>query len=154
MERYVRTSVASDVEFLADRMRDEDVEEVRASNHTPLDALSLGLKISHPCYTLLDFSGTPFAMVGVAPSPLEGAGLIWMLGTKGIESVRFTFLKYSKYALQRIYDECEYELLYNYSYAKNSLHHQWLRWLGFKFLNKVVMPPNGEQFYEFARLKG
>lgn len=153
MERYVRPTVAADVAFIADRMRAEDIEEVKACGHTPHDALSLGLELSHPCYTLMDFEGTPIAMVGVSPSPLPYSGLIWMLGTPGIEQCRITFLKYSRQALDLIYKECDLDLLYNYSYAENTVHHQWLRWLGFNFLRKVELPPIGGHFYEFARLR-
>lgn len=153
MERYVRPSVAADVAFIADRMRVEDIEEVEACGHTPHDALSLGLELSHPCLTLMDFKGDPIAMVGVSPSEFENSGLIWMLGTPGIEECRITFLKYSRSALNLVYEESGCDLLYNYSYAENTVHHEWLRWLGFSFLRKVELPPTGEQFYEFARLR-
>lgn len=154
MERYVRPSVAEDVAFIADHMREGDVEEVHACGHNPHDALSLGLKLSTPCYTLTDFEGTPFAMLGVSPSGQPDAGLIWMLGTAGIEDIKVTFLKYSKPVLLRLYEESGTELLYNYTYAENTVHHQWLKWLGFIFIRKVALPPHGKHFYEFARLRG
>lgn len=153
MDRYVRPSVAEDVQFIADHMRDEDVEEAYACGHSPHDALSLGLHASSPCYTLTDFSQTPIAMVGVSPSPYPDAGLIWMLGTKGIEEVKITFLKYSKPALRLLYKESGCQFFHNISYASNTVHHQWLKWLGFSFLRKVELPTNGAQFYEFARIK-
>lgn len=153
MERYVRPTVAADVAFIADHMREEDIDEVKACGRTPYDALSLGFDISHPCYTLMDFEGSPIAMVGVSPSPYTNSGLIWMLGTPGIEDCRVTFLKYSRPALDLMFKASGHDLLFNYSYAENTVHHQWLRWLGFSFLRKVELPPNGEQFYEFARLR-
>lgn len=153
MERYIRPSVAADVAFIADNMREEDIAEAKACGHTAYDALSLGLQVSHPCYTLMDHEGTAIAMVGISPSPYSNAGLIWMLGTPGIEKCRITFLKYSKPALNMMFEQCEYDFLFNYSYAENTVHHQWLKWLGFSFLRKVELPPVGADFYEFARLR-
>ena len=74
----------------------------------------------------MDFEGTPIAMVGVSPSEVKNTGLIWMLGTPGIEECRITFLKYSKPALALLYEESGCDLLFNYSYAANTFHHQWL----------------------------
>lgn len=153
MERYVRPSVASDVAFIADNMRAEDIEEVIACGHDPYEALALGLQMSTPCYTLQDFNQTPIAMVGVSPAPIRAWGLIWMLGTPGIEECKITFLRYSKPALDLLWEQSGCGLLYNYSYAENTVHHQWLKWLGFSFLRKVEMPPQGKQFYEFAKIR-
>lgn len=153
MERYVRPSVASDVAYIADHMRAKDIEEVEACGHTAYQALALGLDRSDPCYTLQDFEGTPIAMCGVTPSWVQGSGMIWMLGTPGIEECRITFLKYSRPALEMLYEQSGCDLLFNYTYAENTVHHEWLKWLGFSFLRKVEMPPQGRHFYEFARLR-
>lgn len=154
IDSYVRPSVASDVAFIAANMREGDVEEVRACGHEPLTSLYLGYHLSTVCYTLTDFDGTPFAMLGVNMDAASQTGSIWMLGTKGIEDVKVTFLRRCRKALSRIYEETGAELLFNYTYAENTVHHKWLKWLGFSFIRQVALQPHDKLFIEFARLRG
>lgn len=154
MEQYIRQATADDVKFLADNLRVEDVEEVEAIGVSPLYALSHGLETSQICWTLLDPSQTPIAMVGVGPSHNPQLGAIWLLGTRGIETNTYRFLKYSREALERLFEATSYEGMYNYSYAGNHLHHRWLKWLGFVFLQEALLPPNSKPFLEFVKLRG
>lgn len=139
----IRPSVIEDVEYLSQNLRPEDVEECLASGVTPLDALRHGFACSTPCLT--GVTPDPAAMFGVAPG-----GLVWLLGTPAIEKHSVAFLRRSHAALEVLH--ADNDLLWNYTFAKNTLHHRWLKWLGFKFLRKVEL--QGNQFYEFARLKG
>ena len=152
--KYARTSVTEDVDFLASRLRGEDVEEVVAANNNPFDALSHGLAVSNPCYTLIDRTETPVAMTGVTKGSYTNSGIIWLLGTKGIEENSMTFLRHSKSCLDELYQSTGYDLFYNYTYVKNELHHKWLRWLGFTFLRTITMPSTGKEFIEFVKLRG
>ena len=152
MDRYIRPSIESDVAFIADHMRVEDVEEVVAAGSDPFNSLSFGLAQSKPCLTLLNGEGTPIAMCGVAPGAYPNSGAIWLLGTQGIEEVPITFLRYSKQALDLMFKECGAEYVYNYTYAKNIVHHKWLKWLGFTFLRQVNLGPEGKPFIEFVKL--
>jgi hypothetical protein len=154
MDNYIRSSIGADVDFLTDNLRKEDIEEVQAGGLTPFGALFQGYAISDPCWTLLDDGGSPIAMVGVCSSPNPSLGLVWLLGTRGIEDFSYKFAKYSKPALERLFEETGYDGLYNYTHAHNELHHRWLRWLGFKFLRKIDLPPNNQPFYEFVKLRG
>jgi hypothetical protein len=51
-----------------------------------------------------------------------------------------------------MFKECGAEYVYNYTYAKNTVHHRWLKWLGFTFLRKVNLGPEGKPFIEFAKI--
>lgn len=154
MIQYLRKADVDDVEHVAAHIRTEDAEEVGALGFSPLDALLLSFDRSDIAYTLLEPSGTPCAIVGVSPSPYgDPWGLIWLLGTSGIERVPMTFLRHSRAALDLLYAESGKTVLYNYSYAKNSLHHRWLKWLGFKFLRKVNLGPDRAEFIEFAQIR-
>ncbi|CAB4124776.1 hypothetical protein UFOVP63_29 [uncultured Caudovirales phage] len=135
-------------------MRDEDVEEAWAIGLTPLDALTQSIHGSTLVYTMIGHEGVPISIVGVSPSPYPNWGLIWMLGTPGIVSNKITFLRHSRAALVKMFEETGSEVLYNYTYAKNKVHHDWLRWLGFTFIRKVSLLPHGEEFYEFAKIRG
>jgi hypothetical protein len=155
--KYWRQPTWADCEYVAANMRKEDVLEVSAFNHTPEDALYLGLEHSAASYTLVNPKGEPIAVLGVTPQynidlPKEDTGMIWLLGTPGIEKYGYRFLRYSKEALQELYDKTDFELFFNYTHTDNFVHHKWLKWLGFKFIRRVNIGNSG--FIEFARLKG
>jgi hypothetical protein len=147
--KHIRPSDWNDVWYLAGQLRQADIEECAAHGHTPLDALAISRENSRVCYTLLDPAGQALGMAGVA-----GDGLVWLLGTPGIEKNTMAFLRHSMPVLRHFYREAGTDLLYNYTYSENKLHHKWLRWLGFTFIRQVTLPPLGKPFYEFARLKG
>lgn len=152
--QYIRPSTQEDVEYLSIRLRDEDVEEVLAGNNTPFNALAHGLEVSELCYTLIDRHQTPVGMLGICKGYYNNSGIIWLLGTKGIEENSITFLRNSKPVLAQFYERTGYDFLYNYTYVKNELHHKWLRWLGFTFLRTITMPTTGKEFIEFVKLRG
>ena len=137
-------------------MREEDQDECRAGGLTPFDALSLSFEESEKAYTLFEpDSLIPAAIVGVCPGKLgPGFGSVWMLGTDGIRKHRYAFLRRCKPFVEGLFNETGYEALYNYTYLENKLHHSWLKWLGFKFLREVELPPYQLPFYEFVRIRG
>lgn len=145
---YWRLSIYEDIEPIASNMREADVKEVlAATGDSPFTALFNGLMRSDPCYTLIDAKGNPGAMLGIVPET-DRYGLIWLLGTDAIAKNTYPFLKYSRPFLERLWEESGKELLYNYTHVDNTLHHRWLKWLGFTFLNRFG------PFYEFAKLRG
>ena len=151
---FARPANMDDVCFISDNMRPEDIEECNAFGVDHFDALRRSLEEAVISYTLFGPDNIPLAICGVSKSPHQHLGLIWMLGTDGIRKHRFIFLRQNKKGfLDRLYDESGYEALYNFTYAKNTLHHMWLRWLGFTFLRQVSLPPYDQQFYEFIRLR-
>lgn len=148
MEELVRKAWPEDIHFLAATMREEDVNECYASGHFPKDALFLGFH-NGITYTLMEPNGPIAGMLGVTKSHPEAKdGLVWMLATPAIEQYPMTFLRRCKPVLDRLYDESGCELLWNHTHKPNTVHHKWLKWLGFSFLREVG------DFYEFARLKG
>ncbi|WP_316172971.1 hypothetical protein [Bradyrhizobium sp. SZCCHNRI2049] len=156
MTPLMRPPTLDDVEFIANHMRKADVEECAASGFTPLGALlqSIDLSIVCKCAIAPD-TGQPGFVMGVCPSTLGPSwGAIWLLGTDDIKRHRVLFLRHSREVLASLYEETGKEVFYNYTFIENSVHHEWLRWLGFKFLRKVSLPPHGQQFIEFVKLKG
>lgn len=149
---FVRPSTEADVEYLSEHMRKEDVEEVVAGGFSPLLALRYGLDNSRPCLTGIDpTTGHPGLMAGSTPcSTFDGFGRVWLLGTPAIEENTITFLRHSKHLLGVLF--ADYTALYNYTYERNVVHHNWLRWLGFSFLRRVELTPNNH-FYEFVKVR-
>ena len=63
----VRSSTIEDVEYLKDKLRQSDIDEVWASHrHTPEEALRLSLERSAMSFTIED-NGKPVGMFGVVP---------------------------------------------------------------------------------------
>jgi len=151
-----RQALRSDVGYVADNMRKEDQEECLAGGLNPYDALSTSFTNCPFCYTLVNpVNFKPSGILGVSDSPLGPAfGIIWMLGTDDIAKHKFAFLRKCTQGVNDLFTVSQKECLYNYSYSQNDLHHAWLKWLGFKFLREVRMPPHGNSFLEFVRLKG
>jgi len=152
---FYRAATWDDVNFVSDNMRTEDRDECVAGGLTPHDALSKSFQNCNLAYSLVrpvDF--VPAAILGVSESPIsKRLGILWMLGTEDIAKYKITFLRRCKPFLNILYDEANKEGFYNYTYSKNTLHHDWLHWLGFKFLRSIHLPPHGETFLEFVSIR-
>lgn len=115
---------------IAPRMRDADKAEIWAASHAePHHALKTGLAQSTLCWSGL-VDDVPVCMFGVAPlTLLGGTGIVWMLGTAGVQDHARAFLRRNKtfiiQMMQRFYR------LENWVDARNTLSIRWLRWLGF-----------------------
>lgn len=154
MTDLIRPTTQDDIEFIAENIRKEDAEECEAAGFSPAAGLALSKGTSIVCKTLLTPDTLqPGAVMGVCPGFSPSWGAIWLLGTDDIKRYRVPFLRRSRQVLADLYDETRMEAFYNYSYVGNSVHHAWLRWLGFTFLRKVPLH-NGHEFYEFVKIKG
>lgn len=154
MTQYLREPTLADVEYLSKNLRERDVEEILAQGATPLHALTLGFNNSKPCYTLVSPAGEVAGMMGVSDSPYPGLGAIWMLGSRNLERYPMTLVRQSKLIIDQMLSETHYDGFFNYAYSKNTLHIDWLRWLGFTLLRTVQMPPFNRDFIEFVKLRG
>jgi len=145
----MRTATLNDAKYLSTRLRDCDVEEIKAShNISPHTALILGVVNSTLPLAVID-KHKPVAMFGVVPE--EDVGLIWFLGSEQLKDVSLPFLRECRDVVKMFNNK--HKLLANFVYAKNELHIKWLRWCGFKFI-KLHEKYGYEQkpFYEFVRI--
>ena len=141
---HVRESVKADQAYLASRRREADQVELDAHNVTAELALGMGFMFSQPCLTI-EHEGKPIGMFGVTPvDGVDEVGQVWLLGSDEINNIRVQFLKESKRWLEEI--SKDYEMLCNVVHEGNTLHHRWLKFLGFRFLSA-----NRHPFFEFAR---
>ena len=145
----MRVATLEDAEYLSKRLRQCDVDEVKAShNLTPYVALKLGIQNSNlPLAVILDEK--PVAIFGVVPT--EYFGSIWLLGSDELKDVSLSFLRQCK-GVVHLFNK-QFPLLANCCSANNELHIKWLRWCGFKFI-KLHEEYGYEKkpFYEFVRL--
>lgn len=149
--QYVRQATKVDCNFLAPRLRSEDVQEIKASSGLkPRAALLRGLRMSAECYVMLRPDLVPFGIVGVAPHPDNFSGIVWMLATDDIETRRYHFLRRSLPVLKDLHTR--WPLLTNAVDERNTVHRAWLKWLGFIFLRRIPNFGVGKlPFIEFVR---
>lgn len=145
--KYTRQSTLEDMRYLSERLRKADRAEVEALGYTPTLALETGLYGSKKCLTMAP-EGLPVGVYGICPTEMDGVGLIWMLATDGLIGHQVKFLRNSRDAIKEIMGD--FHLAYNYTDARNTLHHAWLRWCGAVALRRIPMGINGEEFIEFV----
>ena len=139
------------IKHIADNIRQEDKDELyAASGKFPLHALLHGY--THSDYLKVGcVNETPVCVFGTVPVlEIPNTALAWMVAPDGLLSVSFKFARES----QKYADEMQhnYKLLYNFVDARNTVHHRWLRWLGFTIIRKIKHGVLDKDFYEFARV--
>lgn len=151
---FIAPTVPADIQFLAHTLRQADIDECAAGGFTPLDALQRSVDGSFLNYTLKGPTGIPAAIVGVGHSQLGPEwGCAWLLGSEDIVEHKYLFLACSRPFLEHLFIESNKDVFYNSSFYANTVHHEWLRWLGFKFLREIKLPPHDLPFYEFVKLR-
>ena len=154
MTTYVRPAVLKDVSAVADRMRTEDINELKAGiGACPKGGLLYAYFMSKPCLTVVSRHGHLMAMAGVVPES-QTTGRIWLLGCQSIvdDSIdKRWFLRHSKQVLAQW--QKTYPLLFNVVDARNEVHVKWISWLGFTFIKKHLhWGTEDRMFYEFVRI--
>lgn len=149
-----RPSTTEDVAFLAPRLRKEDVEEVLAAGGASMEeSLTDGLLSPDGCFTAIDEDGRPVLMFGTVPHPaIPMVGFIWLLASEEITKHRLDFLRKTRPFVDHFHEK--YQLLMNFTDCRNTVHHRWLRWCGFSFINTVKgLGPGDHPFFEVVKLR-
>ena len=79
---------------------------------------------------------------------INKGGLIWMLCTPEIHKYPIAFIKEAK----RYLESSKEPMTYNIVDARNKVHLRLLKYLGYKFLQKISYGPNNLSFIEFCRV--
>ncbi|WP_161639198.1 hypothetical protein [Brevundimonas diminuta] len=141
---------------IAANLRPSDWDEMRATNPLltlgdpdPLVLLTASLMMSRFAWVICR-DGEPFCIFGAAPDD-KNDGIIWMLGTPGMESrtARYAVARHTQSYVADLLEE--WPRLYNYIDARNSQSLQWLLWSGFQ-IEAVDLHHGREQrpFYLFS----
>ncbi|MFN4278306.1 MAG: hypothetical protein ACK4FJ_18590 [Ferrovibrio sp.] len=148
----VRPARFCDVWRLAPNLRKADAEECLAgTGNGPLKALLNSYLGSTQVFVAEDDEG-PFCMFGSGPTGIHSVGFVWMLGTPGLQKNRIQFARESRMWVDRLHDG--FPVLWNFTDARNEVHHRWLRWCGFTFIKKhEQFGVERRPFYEFVRIK-
>lgn len=143
----VRNCRKSDIEYVAEKMRESDRQEIWASNHLFAgEALEKGIDKSIYCKTVVN--GNPIAIFGICPQYLLGhRATIWMLGTEDLGKIKIRFLRHCREYINAMLEY--YEYLDNYVDVRNAVSIAWLKFLGAKFDKPQAYGVDGELFQHF-----
>lgn len=152
---FVREAGPGDGEYLSERLRQEDQDECRALGVEPDLALLGSIESSTSCFSIIRNDSEVIGMFGCGPSALRQdplrIGSVWLLGSPGIQDIRYTFLRQCRHWTSVLHRD--YDVLWNWADARNTVHVKWLKWLGFRIIQTAPIGTGGEQFHQFLRIK-
>ena len=132
-------------------MREADRHECLAAAGMPGElALLLSVEISEETYTMVNPSGTPVGICGIAEGHTPYDKQVWMLATDELLRYRRLFLKESLKWIDGLTDRYT---LWNYVDERNTLHIEWLEWIGCEFHGSRTSPYTGTQQRFFTKVK-
>jgi len=147
---HFRLTSIEDIKYLAPRLRQSDKEEILASvGLTPYEALMIGYLENVIVFTIVNFENKPVAIFGIKDVG-NNIGAIWLLATDKLKDIQYSFLRENKKVIDFL--NTKYKILWNFVDCRNSLHIKWLKWCGFKFINKQNYGVLNKPFYEFIRI--
>jgi hypothetical protein len=147
---FVRAPKLQDCIELSNSMREEDKREIwHYSRVSPLVCLIDGLTYGEKCWTV-EYNGSVIAMFGVTRQD-EITGIPWMLASEDLKKIKKSFLRECHQYVERMFDG--FQVLKNCAWSQNTIHIQWLKWLGFRFFPAQPKGYDGELFYEFYKVK-
>ena len=132
---------AEDVDYLAPRLRQQDLEEIHPM-HTAHDSLMIGL-VSGDAYTLL-VDDKPVGVFGSCEVD-EGLLSIWLVGSDSILKIRRDLVAYGKLFANTLIGDYPYGS--NAVWEENLVSRRWLEHLGAKFEEPVII--EGKNFLPF-----
>ena len=147
---HFRLSTLEDIKYLAPRLRTSDKKEILASvGLTPYEAMMIGYLENVIVFTIVNKYNEPVAIFGINDVG-QNVGAIWLLATDKLKDIQYSFLRENKKVIDFL--NTKYKILWNFVDCRNSLHIKWLKWCGFKFINKQNYGVLNKPFYEFIRI--
>lgn len=147
LHKQFKETTLSDIQYLADNLREADRLEATHLGFTPIDGLTLSFLNSEVCYS--GYLGDELVCVfGVCVH--DGFAAPWMMGTPAMSKVKRETLTWASAVKAQLSDK--YPLLLNYVWAGNTTHIRWIKWLGFEFTGEQIQR-NGETFLQFISRK-
>ena len=152
MKPHFRAAKADDVYVLYPKIREVDVEEVKATIGLDInDGLMASYLTSDETFTMVADDSDLLGMFGISKTADPMISVVWMLCTERLQKYSKTFIKLSKQWV--IEQNKKHSILMNYVDARNITSIKWLKHLGFVLINRVEEFGVGKKpFYEFVRI--
>ena len=147
-----RQEALETLSVIAGGLRPEDrAEALAATGGDPEATLVRSFDLSTHAWFIYDRDGVPIGIMGAAPGPKAGVGIVWMMGTTGLDREWVGVARQTRRYLDEMHGA--YHLLWNYIDARNELSLNWLLWSGFHMIDAdTTYGVEGRLFYEFARV--
>jgi hypothetical protein len=122
------------IRHVADNLREHDKRELDASQpgkpHRQIVDEALEGSVMRFAISPFPKPGDYVGLWGVQPlASHPEVGSIWMVGTAGLESISLSFLRACRPAITQAHER--FRVLACAAHRDNTLHLNWLRWLGF-----------------------
>lgn len=155
-----RDAWARDIAPMLEVVREIDRAEWAAAGGTPMSAY-LGLyvhaavedPVRNVCkITLAD--DQPMMMWGVVPhlDDAESTACGWMIAAQGAYAIQRRLHKETLHWLRGVYEITGYQRIVCYVWERNTDHHRWVEWLGFKAVAVTTSGPFNQQFTTYERM--
>lgn len=146
-------TVEDAIRFIAENLREADMDEVRATIGSRVDHVAAVLeswRLSSHAWLILDRTGLPVSVFGIVPHMVEGIGIAWMLGTDGMLPEAVNIARHTPEYLAQM--QAAYPVLWANVDARNELSMRWLEWSGFTISDaNPLYGPEERLFIEFIR---
>ena len=142
-------SVLDDVYELAPRLRQDDINEVKALGFKPEQSLLQGFIYSDICYSVKHNNKT-IGMFETTNYNLPNKwGSIWFLGSDETVNFPVTFIREGKKFLKQAFQK--YDILVNAVDSRNTSHIKYIEHIGLIISNPIMI--NGYKFLQFYGIK-
>jgi len=145
-------TVREALEFIAQGLRPADRAEVQATigSEDPFWALFESWEGSTASWLILDDTGLPIGIFGVAPHVVPGLGIAWLLGTEGMEREAVSVARQTRGYVAELHRY--FPVLWANVDARNELSMRWLEWAGFTITDAdPAFGPEDRLFLHFTR---
>ena len=146
--KLYRPATFRDGVYVANNLRTEDKNEIEGFGLSPSSVPFSLLYTEHP--TVFTNVKGDIAGVGGVVRQDDNVGCIWMLCTPAVLDMRISLFRQSRQWLDEF--QGEYKLLWNLADARNTMHHQLLKFCNFKAIRTVTTGPYQLPYYEIVRL--
>lgn len=147
-------TVREALEFIAQGLRPADLDEVRATvgEDDPFWAIFEAWEQSIKSWLILDATGLPIGVFGVAPHAVPKVGIAWLLGTDGIEKSALSVARQTRGYIAEM--QAIYPILWANVDARNDLSLNWLHRAGFTLIDAdLAFGPEERLFLQLIRTR-
>lgn len=152
----IRKATREDCIDLAPRLRPEDATELTLSSGPNLKRTLLeSLKFSSECF-VAEEEGKVICIWGFGTFLYEDnktkVGVPWMVGSPEMMNYPVTIVAAGRASVDRWEKQCD--CMCNLTHIDNTIHHKWLKHIGFEFMPDVVPTgPTQAPFLQFYRYR-
>lgn len=144
-----RPSTEADARFIGAHLRAEDLKEVQLISDLAPPELLEQSRTASVWSRVADAEGVPAMIFGIAPSPIDGWGVPWLLATDQFDAINRRLVRRCHIQVKEMHTL--FPCLHNIVHHGNQVSINWLRWLGFS-IGDVPCGPQSEFFMFWRRV--